>query len=173
MSLLTLRGLFERLRAPSQSQKGHFYEKMNALNDTKTPELSKSAKETGNICDCLWRCQSVDKSQVSKWHNLTSKKLSKNKSWANDKKGIEGHRKPNDRISHAGMNFSPLRYIGGGFLFFDRAALQSHIFLRVAAAMLHCCQMKLGNIYLKLGDKMTISHTLLCFVLHNTLGADF
>ena len=28
MSLLTLRGLFERLRAPSQSQKGHFPEKM-------------------------------------------------------------------------------------------------------------------------------------------------
>ena len=28
MSLLTLRGLFERLRAPSQSQKGHFLEKM-------------------------------------------------------------------------------------------------------------------------------------------------
>ena len=28
MSLLTLRGLFERLRAPSQSQKGHFSEKM-------------------------------------------------------------------------------------------------------------------------------------------------
>ena len=27
MSLLTLRGLFERLRAPSQSQKGHFSEK--------------------------------------------------------------------------------------------------------------------------------------------------
>ena len=27
---------------------------MNALNDTKTWELSKSAKETGNICDVLW-----------------------------------------------------------------------------------------------------------------------
>ena len=48
------RGLFERPRAPSQNQKGHFYEKMNVLNDTKTSELSKSAKETGNICDCLW-----------------------------------------------------------------------------------------------------------------------
>ena len=27
---------------------------MNALNDTEILELSKSIKETGNICDCLW-----------------------------------------------------------------------------------------------------------------------
>ena len=51
MALLALRGrplsLFERLRAPSQSQKGHFYEKINALNDTKTLELSKSAEGNG------------------------------------------------------------------------------------------------------------------------------
>ena len=33
-----------------KSQKRHFYEKMNALNDAKIPELSKSVKETGNIC---------------------------------------------------------------------------------------------------------------------------
>ena len=40
MSLLTLRELFKRLRAPSQSQKGHFPSKMNAINDTKTLELA-------------------------------------------------------------------------------------------------------------------------------------
>ena len=54
MTLLALRERPQPLKKPSQSQKGHFYEKMNALNDTKTLELSKSAKETGNICDCLW-----------------------------------------------------------------------------------------------------------------------
>ena len=48
------------MRAPSASQKalskskGTFYEKMNVVNDTKTPEMAKSAKETGNICDHLW-----------------------------------------------------------------------------------------------------------------------
>ena len=54
MALLALRGRPQPLKKPSQSQKGHFYEKMNALNDTKTPEMAKSAKETGNICDRLW-----------------------------------------------------------------------------------------------------------------------
>ena len=54
MALLALRGRPQPLKKPSQSQKGHFSSKMNALNDTKTPELSKSAKETGNICDRLW-----------------------------------------------------------------------------------------------------------------------
>ena len=51
MALLALRGRPQPLKKPSQSQKGHFPSKMNALNDTKTPVLSKSAKETGNICD--------------------------------------------------------------------------------------------------------------------------
>ena len=54
MALLALRGRPQPLKKPSQSQKGHFEEKMNVLNDTKTSELSKSAKETGNICDRLW-----------------------------------------------------------------------------------------------------------------------
>ena len=53
MSLLTLRGLFERLRVPSQSQKGHFYEKTNALNDTKTSAMSKSAEGNGEYLS-LW-----------------------------------------------------------------------------------------------------------------------
>jgi len=39
-----------------------FSEKMNVLNDTKISELSKSAKEMGNICYRLWRiCWSVYK----------------------------------------------------------------------------------------------------------------
>ena len=41
MSLLTLRVLFERLRAPSQSQKGHFSRKWSSRNDTKTPGTGK------------------------------------------------------------------------------------------------------------------------------------
>ena len=47
MALLALRGRPQPLKKPSQSQKGHFYAKMNALNDTKTPERSKSAE--GNL----------------------------------------------------------------------------------------------------------------------------
>ena len=44
MALLALGGRPQPLKKPSQSQKGHFYEKMNALNDTKTSELLKSAE---------------------------------------------------------------------------------------------------------------------------------
>ena len=51
MDLLALRGRPQPLKKPSQSQKGHFYEKMNALNDAKTAELSKSAECNGEY---LW-----------------------------------------------------------------------------------------------------------------------
>ena len=54
MALLALGRRPQPLKKPSQSQKEHFSEKMNALNDTKTSELSKSEKGTGNICDRLW-----------------------------------------------------------------------------------------------------------------------
>ena len=47
MALLALGGRPQPLKKPSQSQKGHFYVKMNALNDTKTPELSKSSEGNG------------------------------------------------------------------------------------------------------------------------------
>ena len=47
MALLALGGCPQPLKKPSQSQKGHFYEKTNALNDTKTSELSKSAEGNG------------------------------------------------------------------------------------------------------------------------------
>ena len=47
MALLALRGRPHSLKKPSHSQKGHFYVKMNGLNDTKTPELSKSADGNG------------------------------------------------------------------------------------------------------------------------------
>ena len=50
---------------------------MNALNDTKTSELSKSAEGNGEY---LWSsvrvvviCQGVDKKQISKWHNWPKK----------------------------------------------------------------------------------------------------
>ena len=49
MALLALGGGPQPLKKPSQL----FYEKTNALNDTKTPEMAKSAKETGNILDRL------------------------------------------------------------------------------------------------------------------------
>ena len=51
MALLALGGLPQPLKKPSQSQKGYFYEKMNALNDTKTSELSKYAEGNGEY---LW-----------------------------------------------------------------------------------------------------------------------
>ena len=54
IALLALGGRPQPLKKPSQSQKGHFNEKMNTLNDTKTQELLKSGKETGKICDRLW-----------------------------------------------------------------------------------------------------------------------
>ena len=47
MALLALGGRPQPLKKPSQSQKGHFYEKMNALNDTKTLAMSKSAEGNG------------------------------------------------------------------------------------------------------------------------------
>ena len=65
MSFLELR--FERKmallafgRAPSASQKAlsksrrTFSGKIVSMNDTKTPELAKSARKTGNICDRPW-----------------------------------------------------------------------------------------------------------------------
>ena len=47
MALLALGGRPQPLKKPSQHQKGHFSSKMNALNDTKTSELSKSAEGNG------------------------------------------------------------------------------------------------------------------------------
>ena len=70
MALLALGGCPQPLKKPSQSQKGHFYEKMNALNDTKTSELSKSAEGNGEYLSIVCGiCQGVDKKQFSKWHN--------------------------------------------------------------------------------------------------------
>ena len=54
MALLALGGRPQPLKKPSHSQKGRFNKKMNELNNTKTSELSKSAMETGIICDRLW-----------------------------------------------------------------------------------------------------------------------
>ena len=47
LALLALGGRPQPLKKPSQSQKGHFSEKMNALNDTKTAAMSKSAEGNG------------------------------------------------------------------------------------------------------------------------------
>ena len=41
-----------KVRPPSLSKPNdHFLEKVNAINDTKTPILAKYAKETGIICN--------------------------------------------------------------------------------------------------------------------------
>ena len=55
-----LRGRPQPLKKSSQSQKGHLSEKMNAINDTNTPELTKSAKEEGNTVIFCGICQSLD-----------------------------------------------------------------------------------------------------------------
>ena len=47
MAHLALGGRPQPLKKPSQSQKGHFYVKMNALIDIKTSELSNSAEGKG------------------------------------------------------------------------------------------------------------------------------
>ena len=74
MALLALGGHPQPLKKPSQRQKGHFYEKMNALNDTKTLAMSKFAKATGNICDGLWHLsRRMDKKQISKRQNWPKK----------------------------------------------------------------------------------------------------
>ena len=73
MALLPLGGRPQPLKKPFQSQKGHFYEKMNALNVTKTPELANSAKESGNICDRLYHLS--DKSEFLNGTTGISKNL--------------------------------------------------------------------------------------------------
>ena len=55
MALLALGGRPQPLKKPSQGQKGHFSDKINVLNDTKTLELAESGKKIGNICDCQWQ----------------------------------------------------------------------------------------------------------------------
>jgi len=45
-------GPFLPLRA-FQSLKRHLFEKMDVINDTKTPKVAKSAKEMGIICDSV------------------------------------------------------------------------------------------------------------------------
>ena len=84
MALLALRGRPQPLKKPSQSQKGHFYEKMNALNDTKTSELSKSAEGNGEY---LWSSVAFVEAWIkSKSRNAntglkTTQMLHKNKAW--------------------------------------------------------------------------------------------
>ena len=60
MSLLTLRGLFERLRAPSQSQKGHFPSKMKLKKwHQNSWHWQKSAQSSEIFVKTLGICQSV------------------------------------------------------------------------------------------------------------------
>ena len=46
-AILALGGRPQPFQKAFQSQKGHFYKKTNALNDTKTLDLSKSAEGNG------------------------------------------------------------------------------------------------------------------------------
>ena len=60
MSLLTLRGLFERLRAPSQSQKVHFSEKMKLKKwHQNSWHWQKSAQSSEIFVTSCGICQSV------------------------------------------------------------------------------------------------------------------
>ena len=82
MALLALGGRPQPLKKPSQSQKGHFYEKMNALNDTKTSAMSKSAEGNGEY---LWSSVAFvkvwmkSKSQNANTGLKTTQMLHKNK----------------------------------------------------------------------------------------------
>ena len=68
MSLLTLGGRPQPLIKPSQSQKGHFYEKMNALNDAKTSAMSNICeRQRGIFVIVCGICRGVDKKQISKY----------------------------------------------------------------------------------------------------------
>ena len=84
MALLALRGRPQPLKKPSQSQKGHFYEKMNALNDTKTLAMSKSAEGNGEY---LWSSVAFVEAWIkSNFPNgttslKTTQILHKNKAW--------------------------------------------------------------------------------------------
>ena len=83
-TVLPLGGRRQPLKKPSQSQKGHFYVKMNALNDTKTSELSKSAEGNGEY---LWSSVAFveawikSKSPNGKTGLKTTQILHKNKAW--------------------------------------------------------------------------------------------
>ena len=72
MALLALGGRPQPLKKPSQSQKGHFYEKMNALNDTKTPGNVKiCGRQRGIFLIVCGISRGVDKikMQFPKWHS--------------------------------------------------------------------------------------------------------
>ena len=63
-----------------------FSEKINALNDTKTSEMAKSAIETGIFVIVCGICRNMDKKQISKSPNAnsslkTKQMLRKNKAW--------------------------------------------------------------------------------------------
>ena len=70
MALQALGGRPQPLKKPNQSQKGHFPQKNDGKNDTKTPELAKCAKETGNIFNRLLAV--VDGWIKSKFPNATT-----------------------------------------------------------------------------------------------------
>ena len=92
MALLALGGRPQPLKKPSQSQKGHYYVKMNALNDTKTSELSKSAECNGEY---LWSSVAfVEAWTKSNFPNAktalkTTQMLHKNKAWLKSKGGVD------------------------------------------------------------------------------------
>merc|ERR1712029_99438 len=75
MDLLALGGRPQPLKKPSQSQKGHFYVKMNALNDPKTLELTVKiwGRQHGIFVIVCGICRGVDKKQISKWHTWLKK----------------------------------------------------------------------------------------------------
>ena len=68
MSLFKLHFWRELRKKPSQSRKGHFSEKIIAMNnDTKIPELAKYKKKMGSICDRLYSVAFVEAWMKSKF----------------------------------------------------------------------------------------------------------
>ena len=83
MSLLTLRVLFERLKAPSQSQKGHFSKNTAQEMTPKLLALARVCSVLGDICDVSWHL-SKRGSELEKrltFSFLNKNGAHKNKAW--------------------------------------------------------------------------------------------
>ena len=94
MSLLTLRGLFERLRAPSQSQKGHLSRENEAQEMTpKLLALAKVCSVLGNIRDVSWYLSKRGSELEERWtfSILDKNGAHQNKAWFMASESLSKH----------------------------------------------------------------------------------
>ena len=101
MALLALGGHPQLLKKPSQSQKGHFYEKMNALNDTKTSSMSKSAEGNGEYLLSSVAFVEVWTKNMAKLDLKTTQILHKNKACFTKKYGLRNFSPSSLRLKSA------------------------------------------------------------------------